>query len=186
VVTLDLRQSLPINENLLGTNVFPQFGTTSRDNAYGSMNYSPVLTAGLKDADIKLLRFPGGRWGEDHYLSLNQLSAFSTLLQQTNANGMVQARLSGPIHGNFTDLQSLDTRASIAGGWVDFLNNPRSTQRIGPYVRAPFHPVKYWTVGNEPDQLINPITGKKYLVSEYVNDFIQFSTVMHRFDPTIK
>src|SRR5438105_2583720 len=103
VVTLDLRQSLPINENLLGTNVFPQFGTTSRDNAYGSMNYSPVLTAGLKDADIKLLRFPGGRWGEDHYLSLNQLSAFSTLLQQTNANGMVQARLSGPIHGNFTD-----------------------------------------------------------------------------------
>ena len=90
VVTLDLRQGLPINPDLLGANVFPPFGTSSQDKVNGFMHYSPALTAGLVDAHIKLLRFPGGKWGEDHLLSNDQLSAFSTLLEQTDANGMVQ------------------------------------------------------------------------------------------------
>src|SRR5205814_1927606 len=49
-VTLDLRQSLPINPDLLGANVFPQSGTVSEDNARGFMDYSPLLTASLTDA----------------------------------------------------------------------------------------------------------------------------------------
>ncbi|GAC1385571.1 MAG: alpha-L-arabinofuranosidase [Ktedonobacteraceae bacterium] len=186
VVTLDLRQSLPLSPNILGTNVFPQTGTSSNDAANGFMNYSPALTADLKDAHVKLLRFPGGNWGEDHYLSLSQLTAFSTLLQQVNANGMIQARLSGPIKDEYAELKDLKSRAAIAGRWVDFMNNPHSDQRTAANAHAPFHPVKYWTVGNEPDKLINPATGKKYLVSDYVNDFIEFSTEMHKNDPTIK
>src|SRR5438270_7540538 len=124
VVTLDLRQSLPISPDLLGANVFPQSGTSSEDKAQGFMDYSPPLTAGLTDAHIKLLRFPGSKWGEDHSLSLDQLSAFSTLLQETHANGMVQAQLSGPIQGNSSDLAGIASRAAVAGRWVDFLNNP--------------------------------------------------------------
>src|SRR5437588_5225181 len=186
LVTLDLRQSLPINPDLLGANVFPQFGTSSQDNVNGFMHYSPALTAGLVNAHIKLLRFPGGKWGEDHLLSNDQLSAFSTLLEQTDTNGMLQARLSGPIKGNLGELTSVTSRAALAGRWVDFLNNPRSDQRIGRFAHAPYHPVKYWTVGDEPDTLINPATGRIYTVAEYVNDFIQFSTIMHRTDPTIK
>src|SRR5207248_7339393 len=141
---------------------------------------SPALTTGLKNAHIRLLRFPGGNWGEDHYLSLGQLSAFVTLLQQIHADGMVQARLSGPTKEGLTELKDLKTRANIAAHWVDFLNNPHSDQRIGPYAHAPFYPIKYWTVGDEPDKLLNPVTGKKYLVSDYVNDFIEFSTQMHK------
>src|SRR5947209_107929 len=186
VVTLDLRQSLPISPDLLGTNVFPLSGTRSADNAQGFMDYSPPLTAGLTDAHITLLRFPGGKWGEEHSLSLDQLSAFSTLLQETHADGMVQAQLSGPIQGNSSDLTDVASRAAVAGRWVDFLNNPRSDQRTGKYAHAPFHPVKYWTVGDEPDTLINPATGQKYLVKDYVNDFIQFSTLMHKIDPHIQ
>jgi hypothetical protein len=186
VVTLDLRQALPINPALLGANIFPPSGISSKDNVNGFMDYSSPLTAGFVEAHIKLLRFPGGNWGEQHYLSLDQLGAFSTLLQQVNADGMVQARISGPIGGNFSELKSVTSRANIAGQWVDFLNNAHSDQRIAKYAHVPYHPVKLWTVGDEPDKLTNPATGKPYTVKDYIQDFIQFSTVMHHYDPTIK
>ncbi len=94
VITLDLRQGLPISPTILGTNVSPRLGTTSLDNVNGFMDYSPPLTAGLVDAHVKLLDFPGGNWGEDHYLSRDQLNAFVTLLAQVHADGIVQTRLS--------------------------------------------------------------------------------------------
>ena len=186
VVTLDLRQSLPISADILGTNIFPQSGTASLDDSNGIMDYSPPLTSGLVDARVKLLDFPGGNWGEQHYLSREQLTAFATLLNQVHADGLIQARLSGPIKNNFTELTNLTTRAGVAASWVDFMNNPHSDQRIAQYAHAPFHAVKYWTVGNEPDRLINPATGHLYTVAEYVHDFIQYSIAMHRADPTIK
>ena len=186
VVTLDLRQSLPISADTLGTSIFPQSGTTSQDNANGVMDYSPLLTSGLLNANVRLLSFPGGNWGEEHYLSRDQLSSFATLLNQVHADGLIQTRLSGPINNNFTGLTDLTTRANVAASWVDFMNNQHSDQRIAKYANAPFHPVKYWTVGNEPDKLINPATGHLYTVAEYVHDFIQYSIAMHRTDPTIK
>ena len=186
VITLDLRQGLPISPTILGANVSPRLGTTSLDNVNGFMDYSPPLTAGLVDAHIKLLDFPGGNWGEDHYLSRDQLDAFATLLAQVHADGIVQTRLSGPINNNFLELTNLTTRVNVAANWVDFMNNPHSDQRIGKYAQAPFYPIKYWTVGNEPDKLINPATGRLYTVAEYVHDFIQYSIAMHHADPTIK
>ncbi len=186
VMTLDLRQSLPISPALLGVNVFPKIGTFSQDNAAGFMQYSPSLIEGFRDARIKLLRFPGSAWGEKHYLTLDQLGAYNTLLQEVNSDGMIQVRLSGPIGGNFPELADIKNRAHIASQWVDFFNNPHSNQRVGNFAHVPFHPVKLWTVGNEPDTLINPATGQRYTVREYVQDFIQFSVAMHRTDPTIK
>lgn len=186
VAPLDLRQSLPISPDLFGANTFPQIGTRSLDQANGTMYYSPPFPKSLADAHIKLLRYPGGSWGEEHTLSLAQLSDFSTLLQQVHADGMLQVRLSGPIGGNFTALQDLTSRVNVAGRWVDFMNNPRSDQRIGKYAHAPFHPIKFWAVGNEPDKLIDPTTGHTYTVMDYVNDFIKFSTVMHQNDPMIQ
>ena len=186
VVTLDLRQSLPINADILGTNIFPQIGTASLDDSNGIMDYSPPLTSGLVNAHVKLLDFPGGNWGEQHYLSRTQLASFATLLNQIHADGLIQTRLSGPIKNNFTELTDLPTRVGVAASWVDFMNNPHSDQRIAQFAHAPFHAVKYWTVGNEPDKLINPATGHLYTVAEYVHDFIQYSIAMHRADPTIK
>jgi len=186
IATLDLRQAFPISPQLFGANVFPPLGSVSRDNASGFMDETPSLIAGLRAAHIGLLRFPGGSWGEQHLLSFGQLSAFSALLQQVGAQGMMQARLSGPIGGQFGNLTSVINRANIAGQWVDFMNDPHSYLRTGQYARAPYYPVKYWTVGDEPDTLTDPATGQPYTVAEYVNDFIQFSTVMHRFDPNVK
>ncbi len=185
VAVVDLRQHLPISSDLFGANVGPAIGSSSQDNATGTMYYSPALTAGLKNANIGLLRFPGGSWGESHYLSLDQMQDFATLLQEVNTDGMMQARLSGPIKGSFPELTSLAQRAIIAGNWVDFMNNPHSYLRVGAYAHVAYHPVKYWTVGDAPDTVINPATGKLYTVAQYVQDFIQFSTIMHEHDPNI-
>jgi len=180
---VDLRQSLPISPYLLGANVFPESGTNSVDEANdGFMSYGTQIQNGLRSAHIKLLRFPGGEWGENHTYSLDQLNAFSNLLAQTGAEGMIQAQLSDP-NGQAS---TLATRASRAGLIVDYMNNKKSIQRTGTYAHAPFHPVALWTVGNEPDRLVNPDTGKLYTVNDYVQAFIQFSTVMHQNDPTIK
>jgi hypothetical protein len=180
--TVDLRQSLPISPYLFGANVFPEMYTSSVDHSStGFMSYGPPITSGLRNAQIDLLRFPGGTWGEEHLLSYDQLNAFSILLSEVGADGMIQAQLTG-ITGSQT---SLTDRASLAGRWVDYMNNPRSYLRKGKYAHAPFHPIKFWTVGSEPDVLVNPGTGQPFTVGEYVQAFIQFSIAMHQNDPAI-
>jgi hypothetical protein len=186
-VVVDLRQSFPISPYLLGANTFPQINTSSIDQEYnGFMSYDPPIVNGLKNAHIKMLRFPGGNWSEEHLLSFDQLNAFSALLSQVGAEGMVQAHLSNTVSNTGPSLSRLQDRVALAGNWVDYMNNPHSSFRTGKYANAPFHPIKFWSVGNEPDQIINPDTGKAFTIAEYVNDFVQFSTAMHQNNPTIQ
>jgi hypothetical protein len=191
---IDLRQSSPSSPYLFGANVFPEVGTTSIDsvdgNFTGFMSYGPEIVNGLKNAGIKLLRFPGGSWGEDqplqnHILSYDQLYDFSMLLYQVGADGMIQARLSNPIDASGNSA-SLAERANLAGRWVDFMSNPHSDLRKGKFAK-PIHPIKFWSVGNEPDRLKDPDQpGKPLTVAAYVNDFITYSIAMHQNNPTIK
>ena len=181
-VSIDLNQSFPISPYLLGSNVFPKAGTDSKDAAQsGFMSYSPQVVAGLQSAHIKLLRFPGGNWGEQHTPSIAQLTDFSTLLNQVGAEGIMQTQLTDP---NDVTPVSLDVRATRASLLVDYMNNAQSIQRVGN--NSPFHPIKYWTIGNEPDLLTNPQTGARYTVADYVHDFITFSIAMHQRDSGIK
>jgi hypothetical protein len=183
---IDLRQSIPISPDLYGVNVFPEVGSSSIDGHYtGFMNYGPEVSQGLRGAGINLLRFPGGSWNEKHILSYDQLYDFSQLLYATGAQGMIQARISDPIDA-FTKNSSVQDRALLAGHWVDFMSNPKSTFRQGAYAHALIHPVLLWSVGNEPDQLLNPLTGQKYTVADYVNTFILFSIQMHQNNPAIQ
>ncbi len=188
---LDLRQSQPISPYLFGVNVFPKAGTNSIDGlSTGFMNYGPEVVNGLQSAGVNLLRFPGGSWGENvslqnHILSYNQLYDFSTLLYQTGAQGMIQARLSSPID-KFNPHPTLTERADLAGDWVDFMNNPHSQWRKGKLATAQIHPVTLWSVGNEPDRLTDPDTGQPFTVAGYVKDFIAYSLIMHQNNPTIK
>jgi len=181
-VSIDLNQSFPIRPYLLGSNVFPKAGTDSKDMVQsGFMSYSPQVVAGLQSAHVQLLRFPGGNWGEEHTPSVEQLNDFSTLLSQVGAEGIMQAQLSDP---NDVTPVSLDVRATRASLLVDYMNNRQSIQRAE--IGTPYHPIKYWTIGNEPDLLTNPQTGARYTVTAYVNDFIAFSIAMHQRDPSIK
>ncbi len=188
---IDLRQSIPISPYLFGVNVFPKDQTNSVDKNYtGFMSYGPQVVNGLRNAGIKLLRFPGGSWSEDqplqnHILSYEQLYDFSTLLYQVGADGMIQARLSNPIDKSGKPA-SLAERANLAGRWVDFMSNPHSDLRKGQFAHVQIHPIKFWSVGNEPDKLIDPDTGKPFTVAGYVNDFIQYSLAMHQNNPSIE
>src|SRR5579863_1237447 len=182
---VDLRQSIPINPYLFGANVFPEKGSASVEANYtGFMNYGPEVSNGLRSAGINLLRFPGGNWGENHITSYDQLYDFSNLLYDTGAQGMVQARLSSTID-TFNKHSSLADRALFAEDWVDFMDNPESQFRQPKYANVQIHPILLWSVGNEPDQLINADTGKKYTVKDYVTAFIQFSYDMHKANPKI-
>jgi len=179
---IDLNQSFAISPFLLGSNVFPRAGTSSKDQAgSGFMSYDQQVILGLQSARIKLLRFPGGNWGEEHTLSHEQLDDFSKLLNQVGAQGIMQVQLSDP---NDVTPVSLQTRATRAALLVDYMNNSKSIQRTD--ARAAFHPIAYWTIGNEPDLLINPDTQKNYTVEEYTQAFIAYSLAVHQKDPSIK
>jgi len=179
---IDLNQSFAISPYLLGSNVFPRAGTNSKDQAgSGFMSYDQQVILGLQSAGIKLLRFPGGNWGEQHTLSHQQLDDYSELLNQVGAQGIMQVQLSDPNDETPVPLQTRATRAALL---VDYMNNSKSIQRTD--AQAAFHPITYWTVGNEPDLLINPDTHKIYTVKEYTQAFITYSLAMHQKDPRIK
>lgn len=179
---IDLSQSVPVSPYLLGSNVFPRTGTLAKDQAgKGFMSYDQSVVAGLRSAGIKLLRFPGGNWGEEHTPSAQQLNAFSGLLNQVGAQGMMQVQLSDPLDVTPVPLQTRATRAALL---VDYMNNSKSIQRTD--AKAPFHAITYWTIGNEPDLLNNPDTQQVYTVEEYTQAFIAYSLAMHEKDPTIK
>ncbi|HLW02941.1 MAG TPA: glycoside hydrolase family 44 protein [Ktedonobacterales bacterium] len=180
-VRVDLNQSLALSPYLLGSNVFPVLGTSSKDpGGQGFMSYDPQVVAGLRSAGVKLLRFPGGNFDEEHALSPQQLDAFNDLLNQVGAEGFMQVQLSDPLDKKPVPLATRATRASLL---VEYMNNPQSIQRSPG---APYHPIKYWSVGNEPDLLINPDTGKRYTVAEYTQAFIAYSLAMHTRDPSIQ
>jgi Glycoside hydrolase family 44 len=95
----------------------------------------------------------------------------------------MQAQLSDPLDKTPVPLQTRATRAALL---VDYMNNSKSIQRAGANASAPFHAIKFWSIGNEPDLLINPDTGRRYTVAEYTQAFITYSLAMHQRDPTIK
>jgi hypothetical protein len=187
---LDLRQSLPISPYLLGTNVFPKEGSLSRDSVYptGFMPYTPKMVSDLRNSGVKLLRYPGGDWGEEHTLSYDQLNDFSNMLIATHSEGILSAHLSSIVDTNGTAPDTnLTDRAHLAGRWVDYMNNHKSDIRAPGkgHEKDAFHPVKFWTVGNEPDRP-DPLTHRSYTVAEYVDAFVAFSEAMHKNEPTIK
>ncbi len=180
-VRIDLNQSFALSPYLRGSNVFPVLGSSSKDpGGQGFMSYGPQVVAGLRSAGVKLLRFPGGNFGEEHTLSPQQLDAFSTLLNQVGAEGLMQVQLSDPLDKKPVPLATRATRAALL---VEYMNNPHSIQRSAG---APYHLIKYWSVGNEPDLLTNPDTGKRYTVAEYTQAFIAYSLAMHVKDPSIQ
>lgn len=180
-VHIDLNQNLPLSSYLLGSNVFPLSGTSSKDpGGQGFMSYTPQIVSGLRSAGVRLLRFPGGNFGEEHTLSTQQLDAFSRLLNQVGAEGLMQVQLSDPLDNPPVPLATRATRAALL---VEYMNNPHSIQRSDG---APYHPIKYWSVGNEPDLLTNPDTGATYTMAQYTQAFIAYSLAMHGKDPSIQ
>jgi Glycoside hydrolase family 44 len=166
-LTLDLRSGSARSPYVFGMNVFPANGTRARDGAYGFMPYDAQTVGGLRGAGVTMLRFPGGTWGEQHTPSYEQINAFLTLAQQTHATPLMQVRLAG-------------STPAQAAALVRYCNNRQNSLRH-QYPNAPFVPVHYWVLGNEPD-----LRGPGYTVADYVRDFIAFAVAMKVADPSIQ
>ncbi|HEX8730757.1 MAG TPA: glycoside hydrolase family 44 protein [Ktedonobacterales bacterium] len=165
-VTVDLRAAVPRSPYVFGVNAFPSSAIVSQDNVSGFMLYNPSMRQAIDTMDITMMRFPGGTWGEEHTMSLDQLDAFLTLAKQTGAQPLVQARLRGGT-------------PEQAAALVTYTNNPASPLRVGRRAK-PAMPVEYWVIGNEPD-----LIGPSYTVADYVRDFIAYATAMKKADPNI-
>jgi hypothetical protein len=166
-IVVDLRQAVPRSPYVFGMNVFPAEGTRAQDGAYGYMPYGVTTQSHLRGAGITMLRFPGGTWGEAHTPSYVQIDDFLALAKKIHATPLMQVRLAGG-------------SPQQAAALVSYCNNPRDAVRKAQHA-APFLPVHYWVIGNEPDQ-----RGPSYTVQEYVRDFIAYATAMKQADPTIK
>lgn len=165
---VDLATAVPRSPYIFGMNVFPATGTQAQDGAYGFMPYDARTLAGLTSAGVTMLRFPGGNWGEEHSASYEQINAFLQVAEQTHATPLMQVRL----HGNTPE---------AAAALVHYTNNPHDPVRQQRYPNAPFLPVHYWVIGNEPD-----LFGGGYGVNQYVSDFIAFARAMKTADPAIQ
>lgn len=166
-VTIDLRTATPRSPYVFGVNAFPSSATVSKDGHAGFMRYNSALTQSINGMGLTMMRFPGGAWGEEHTLSLDQVDAFLQLAKQTGAQPLIQVRLQGGT-------------AQEAAALVTYTNNANSPLRAGR-ASTPAMPVKYWVIGNEPD-----LIGPSYTVADYVRDFIAYATAMKAADPTIQ
>jgi hypothetical protein len=165
-VTVDLRAAAPRSPYVFGVNAFPSSATVSQDGASGFMHYNTDLTQSIASMGVTMMRFPGGTWGEEHTLSLDQIDTFLQLAKQTGSQPLVQVRLQGGT-------------AQAAAAMVSYTNNPKSPLRVGR-ASAPAMPVTYWVIGNEPD-----LIGASYTVADYTRDFIAYATAMKGADPSI-
>src|SRR5260370_4451191 len=111
------------------------------------MSYDQQVTLGLQAAGIKLLRFPGGNWGEQHTLSTKQLNDFSNLLNQVGAEGFRQVQLSDPLDRTPVPLQTRATRAALL---ADYMNNSKIIQRLRANANVAFHPLRFSSIGTDP------------------------------------
>lgn len=166
-VTIDLRAAVPRSPYVFGVNAFPSNAMTSQDGASGFMLYDNAMQKSLDSMGMTMMRFPGGSWGEQHSVSLDQLDAFLRLAKQSGAQPMIQARLQGGSPQQAAEL-------------VSYTNKANSPLRVGR-ASTPAMPVKYWVIGNEPD-----LISTSYTVADYVRDFIAYATAMKAVDPTIQ
>jgi hypothetical protein len=131
---------------------------------YGS-NTGPWQTVGLdqpaqmRAAGLRMIRWPGGNWGDEHDVTPGQVDEFIALARNVGAEPLIHVRL-------------FDGTAEQAAALVRLVNVEK---RYG---------VRYWAVGNEPDRFVIRFR-KPYNVSDYARDFKAFRAAMKQVDPSI-
>ncbi|MDZ4721183.1 MAG: hypothetical protein SH847_22200 [Roseiflexaceae bacterium] len=132
---------------------------------YGS-NTGPWQTVGLdqiplsKAGGIRLIRWPGGNWGDENDITALQLDEFMKLARAIGAEPLIHVRLYG---GTPEKAAALVRLANIE-------------KKYG---------VRYWAVGNEPDLFVKKRGAKSYTAADYASDFKRYKAAMKAVDPSI-
>ena len=135
---------------------------------YGS-NYGPWLVVSLDmlpaayDSGIKILRFPGGEWGDQQDVKGYQIDTFMDFVNKMGASVVFYVRL-------------LDGTADQAAALVRYVNIDRK------------YNVQYWGIGNETNLYNDKIksSGETYDTVRFNKEWRTFAEAMKSVDPTIK
>jgi len=148
-IVVDVSNPVPISPLVYGTNVGPWQNLTRR------------MRAWAQDAGLRLLRFPGGNWGDEYLLTEQQLDDFVAFARDLNAEPLVQVKL---FHGTPED----------AAYWVRYANLERG------------YGIRYWNIGNEPDLYATNRGETDYDVDRFNQEWRAFAQAMKGVDPHIQ
>jgi hypothetical protein len=135
---------------------------------YGS-NYGPWLVVSFDmlpeayDSGIRILRFPGGAWGDHNNVTRLQIDQFMDFANKMGATVLFSVRLLGGTPEQAAEMV-------------------RYTNIVKKYN------VQYWNIGNEPTLYNAEVQsqGQSYDVSRFNQEWRAFAEAMKKVDPTIK
>lgn len=131
---------------------------------YGS-NYGPWLFVAMEvrpqaeAAGIRLLRFPGGRWGDENDIDPWQLDQFMQLARAMGSEPLIHVRL---LKGTPEKAAALVKYANIEKGYK----------------------IRYWSVGNEANLYVNQFK-VDYDTERFNREWREIAKAMEAVDPTI-
>jgi glycosyl hydrolase family 39 (putative alpha-L-iduronidase) len=135
---------------------------------YGS-NYGPWLTVPFYmlpqayDSGIKILRFPGGEWGDHNNATPLQIDQFMDFANKVGATAIFSVRLLGGTPEQAAEM-------------VRYTNLEKK------------YNVQYWSIGNEPTLFDAELKtrGESYDIKRFNKEWRSFAESMKKADPTIK
>jgi alpha-L-arabinofuranosidase len=127
---------------------------------YGPSNAVPVnMIQTAFDSHVTVLRFPGGRWGNENDIYPSQIDTFIALCKKMGAIPTISVRFQ-------------NSTPETAAALVQYANIEQG------------YGITYWSIGNEPDyELLN---GKKFDTVYFNGQWRAIALAMKAVDPTIK
>ena len=132
---------------------------------YGT-NHGPwaaVPATRIEDAynlPVKVIRFPGGEWGDRNTLQSYQIDQFMDFCKRIGATANINVRT---MTGTPEEAAELVRYVNIEKGYG----------------------IRYWAIGNEP-QFYEAALGEPYTVERFNREFRAFALAMKAVDPTIQ
>ena len=149
---VDAGQSLgQISPVFFGTNWGPWLGVP------------PTMLEVIPTMGIKVLRFPGGRWGDENTPTKAQIDMLMAFCEQWGAEPFINVRL-------------VASTPAEAAEMVRYINIEKK------------YKVRFWGIGNEPDLFATQVGMRlpNYSADQFATDWRLFAQAMKAVDPSIQ
>lgn len=149
---VDAGQSLgQVSPVFFGTNWGPWLGVP------------PTMLEVIPSLGINIVRFPGGRWGDENTPTATQIDMLMAFCEQWGAEPFINVRL-------------VASTPAAAAEMVRYVNIEKN------------YKVRYWAIGNEPDLFPNQVGMRlpNYTPEQFAQDWRLFAQAMKATDPSIQ
>lgn len=149
---VDAGQSLgQVSPVFFGTNWGPWLGVP------------PTMLDVIPSLGIKIVRFPGGRWGDENTPTATQIDMLMAFCEQWGAEPLINVRL-------------VASTPAAAAEMVQYVNIEKN------------YKVRYWAIGNEPDLFPTQVGMRlpNYTPEQFAQDWRLFAQAMKAVDPSIQ